>query len=152
RGRVGVSIELDDAETSLHLPVDDAHDVRVGNAVIASDDDRNRAGGGNLRHEGADVLVGLFRVPDDDFTVAVVGHLQVLEGVNPRVQMGPAVGRRPQVVAAPYGLWTEVRACSRCIRPVPGDTTDRDIDLTRAKIFSRQAERQLHERLYAGIG
>ena len=44
----------------------------------------------------------------------------VLEGVDPDVQVGPALGRRREEVAGPHGLGSHVGAGQRDRRAVPG--------------------------------
>ncbi len=151
RSGVGMRVELDHAEPSLGMHVGDAQDVGQGDAVVAADDDRDRARRGDVTNEGAHVVVAAHRVPDDDLGVPVVSHLQVLEEVDPGVEMWAAVRRRPEVVASAYRLGTEVRPGAGRVRSVPGDAADRDIDPPRLEIGAGQAERQLHERLDAGV-
>ena len=65
RGGVGVGVELDDTDTSGDGTVEDAENVRIGDSVIAADDDRNGARGGDLSDERSDVLVCALWVSDD---------------------------------------------------------------------------------------
>ena len=63
-------------------------DVGLGDAVIAAEDDRGRTGVDDLADRPLDCLVARDRVGGQDRRVAVVDDPQLLDGVDPGLEVG----------------------------------------------------------------
>ena len=104
---VGVRVEVDEADGAA--PGGDGADVRLGDRVVAAEHDRQQAGVDHLADELLDRRVGARRVGGQDGRVAEVDDLQLLEGVDLRLEVRPGRARggadraRPEAGAGPVG-------------------------------------------------
>ena len=98
---VRVGVEVDEADRAVDLGA--GADVRLGDRVVAAEDDRDRAGGEDLRHRVLDRDVRADRVGREDRRVAEVDDPEGAERVDTRLQVRPgsAAGRadRPRAEA-----------------------------------------------------
>ncbi len=82
-----MSVEVDDAYRAVPIGIRDGGATWPGDPVITSQDDGDGPALKDLRHEAPDVGVGPLGVADQHLGVPVVGHPQVLEGIDPDVQV-----------------------------------------------------------------
>jgi hypothetical protein len=80
-------------------------DVRVGDGMISSQDDRHGSRGAHLAHDPPDGLVALGLVGRGDLGVAVIHHGQYLERIHAEIHV--RAGRGTVVVAEADGSGTE---------------------------------------------
>ncbi len=107
RARVGVGVEVDEAEPAV--PGGAGADVRLGDRVVAAEDDRNRTRSDDLSDRPLDRLVRPSGVGGDNRRVAVVdqpqlGHrVDLCLEVRPRRAAGGANRARAKACARPVG-------------------------------------------------
>ncbi len=137
---VEVRIEVHDAETALAVHVREAGDVRVFQAVVTADDERQCARPRDFRDALPHVVHRALRAHVVDGDVAVVDDVQFLGGIDHRVHVDAARAvlvahrHRPEALTAVVGTHVERRA------------DDRDVDLARHQVFRVDRDRCVGER------
>ena len=81
-GGVGVGVEMDDADAAGSADLGDGGRRRPGDRVVAAEDDRDRAGLGDLEDLAVDHRVAALEPGRHDVRVAGVDHGQHLERLD----------------------------------------------------------------------
>jgi hypothetical protein len=102
---IDVAVDMDDADIAVDIRRDPAH-VGKAEAVVAAADDREHAGGVDMRHSLGHLVEGLLDVAWDDEDVASVAEIELLEDVDAAVEPVAVVERGD----APHRLRAEARA------------------------------------------
>jgi hypothetical protein len=77
-----VGVEVDDPDRPGMADLGDRGRARPGDRVVAAEDDRDRAGRGDLADLAVDERVGPLDPGGDDVRVAGVDDIEVLEGLD----------------------------------------------------------------------
>ena len=125
-GRVGVGVEVEDPDAARPADLGDRGGRRPGDRVVASQDDRDRAGLRDLAHLPIDEGVAALDPGGDDVGVAGVDHRQDLERLH--VAELQRVDRAGRVVRLPDGPRAEPRAGPVADGVVEGRPDDRHVD------------------------
>ena len=118
-GGVGMGVEVHDPDVAVAVHVGDRGGGRPGDRVVAAEDDRHDAAGGDLVHPLADVGVAGLGLAVRAERVAVVDDLEVVEDLDAQVEVVGAglVGQRadrPRPEAgARAGWWSRCRTAPR---------------------------------------
>jgi hypothetical protein len=86
-GGVGVGVEVDDADVAVAVHVGDSRRRRPGDRVVAAEHDRHDAARRDLMHPLPDVGVARLRLAVRAVGVAVVDGFEVLEDLDPEVEV-----------------------------------------------------------------
>ena len=148
-GRVGVGIEMDDPDAPRAADLGDRGGRRPGDRVVATEDDRDGAGGGHLEDLAVDHRVGPLHVRRDDVRVAGVDHGQDIERVD--VELERMDGTRG-VLRLADRAWPEPRARPMADGVIERRPDDGDVHRSAPQLVRFGDPRQLHERDRAHVG
>jgi hypothetical protein len=148
RAGVGVGVEVD--ESNLTEPVDLGHPgrVRVGDGVIATEDDRHLSRSGDRLHRLFDARQRLLHVAGDHVDVTHIDDTQEAEWIDPGGQMR-AVAVHGSVVGLPDRLRTESGAGAVGGPPIERCADYRHLALDGGKLVEAD-RRDSEERLSGG--
>ena len=147
-GGVGVGVEMDDPDAARATDLGDGRRGGPGDRVVATEDDRDRAGLGDLADLAVDHRVAALDPGRHDVRVAGVDHGQDVVRIDIELErvdrargvLGLADRPRPEAGARPVADGVVERG-----------TDDRDIDAEAAELGGIGDPRQVHERGRADV-
>ena len=148
-GGVGVGVEMDDPDAARAADLGDGGRRRPGDRVVAAEDDRDRAGLGDLADLAVDHRVAALDPGRDDVGVAGVDDGQDLERLDVELER---VDRARRVLRLADRARPEAGARSVADGVVERRADDRDVDAEAAELGRVRDPGQLHERRRADVG
>ena len=145
-----MGVEVDDADRSLPPVLGDRGHVRVGDGVVAAQDDRDRPGCADLADPPAHLCVALGGVSGNGLGVAVVDDPQLGERIDPEPHVRPC--RRDACGVVRRSDRTRPVAAPGAVRDRLVERRAEDRDVHALELGRVEHERQLREGRDAAVG